>query len=109
MTTFNDMLVKNSGKKMSEISAFQSSMIRQSIRNIAAVRSDGVSHYLLMKCSEKYRTLVSENVRLSGILHEKETKLALSDAQVSSLSESVRYLSDLSRQRKNILRANNLL
>lgn len=70
---------------------------------------DGLAHVILMKFSKNYRLALSENERLAEILAIKERKLASSDEQVSSLSESVRYLSNKAKEQKKILKANNLL
>ena len=107
--TLNEIVSEKSGMKFRKVTAFQNSMIRQSTRNIEAVNNNGFVHEFLMIFSSLYRNTVGKNFMLAEILSEKERKLASSDTQVSALSKSIRYLTKVARERKLILRENNLL
>ena len=109
LPTLDEFVSEKSGMKSRKVTAFQNSMIRQSVRNIKALNKKGFVCRFLMGVIPHYKHAVNENIRLSSILHEKERKLASSDAQVSELSKSIRYLTKIARERKLILRENNLL
>ena len=109
MKTLNDILINETGMRLSKITPFHNSMIRQAMFDGKRIKLNNVSHYIMMKLSSNYSKIFNENLRLDMLLKEKTRRLAYADAHASELSVGIRNLTKTCSERKRTLVKHGLL
>jgi len=102
------ILSNKSGMRISRVTPYLSSIIRQELVESKAVALSGVVHKIFMLTLSRYRRLVKENASLRRELNIKKKKLADADAHSCEMAEAVRNLTKRCHDRKVLLRENNI-